>query len=272
MRSNTSNRRQFFARTAVVSCTIGLAGCLSGGSKRNDGRDSQTTTPNEESETSTTENTDSTNETRTETSSSPETSDSTTESVRTVSFEAPHGATIEATSYGSGDCGVVLVPQINMDKESWQPQAEMIADMGHLALAIDEDPDNRSESVRGAVRYLDEQRGVSTRILVGASTGGEAIVAANAKTDVTVDGTITLSAAGGADHASELHGRSLFVVSEGDDDRFVRLARELHQGAPEPKQLIEYDGSAHGQRIFDSEYGTELRDQIRTFVSRICGP
>lgn len=259
MRRNASTRRRFLTRTAVATCTIGLAGCLAG-----DDHDSQTTTTDEGSGTETTGETDTTEGTS-------EDSDSTPESPRTVSFEAPHGATIEATAYGSGDCGVVLAPQINMDRESWQPQAEMIAEMGHLALAIDEDPDNRPPSVRGAIRYLNEQQGVSTLILVGSSTGGEAVVVANAETDVTVDGTITLSAAGGVDHASELQGRSLFVVSEGDEDRFVRIAQDLHEGAPEPKELVEYDGSAHGQGIFDSEHGDDLRDRVRTFTSEVCG-
>ena len=265
MTSEKSSRREFLARTAVVTSPLGLAGCLTGGSSSSDDGGSETTTSEEGDETSTTSETDTTEE------STDKTGTSTTESPRSVSFEAPHGATIEATAYGSGDCGIVLVPQINLDRGSWEPQAEMVAEMGHLALAIDEDPDNRAASVRGAIRYLREQQGISTLILVGASTGGEAVVVANAETDATVDGTITLSVAGGAGHASDLQGRSLFVVSKGDEDRFVRIARELHQGAPEPKKLVEYEGSAHGQGLFDSEHGDNLRDRIRTFVSEVCG-
>lgn len=270
MTSNESSRRRFLARTAGVTSTLVLAGCLTGGSDNSSDGGSGTTTTNRDSSL-TTSNTETTEETVTETSSSSETSDATPESPRSVSFEAPHGVTIKATAYGSGDCGVVLVPQINLDRESWQPQAEMIADMGHLALAIDEDPDNRSASVRGAIQYLRQQQDVSTSILLGASTGGEAVVVANAKTDATVNGTITLSAAGGADNASDLQGRSLFVVSKGDEDRFVRIARELHQGAPEPKDLVEYEGSAHGQRIFTSDHGDDLRNRVRTFVTEVCG-
>lgn len=248
----------------MVTSPLGLAGCLTSGSSSSDDGGSETTTSEEGNETSTTSETDATEETTDETGTL------TTESPRSVSFEAPHGATIEATAYGNGDCGIVLVPQINLDRGSWEPQAEMVAKMGHLALAIDEDPDNRAASVRGAIRYLREQQEISTLILVGASTGGEAVVVANAETDATVDGTITLSAAGGAGHASDLQGRSLFVVSKGDEDRFVRIARELHQGAPEPKKLVEYEGSAHGQGLFDSEHGDNLRDRIRTFVSEVC--
>lgn len=269
MRGDASSRRRFLSRTAVVTSTLSLAGCLTGDSDSSGDGGTGTTTTDEER--ATTDKTETTEETTTETSASQKSDDSTTESPRSVSFEAPHGTTIKATAYGSGDCGAVLVPQINLDRESWQPQAEMIADMGHLALAIDEDPDNRAASVRGAIQYLRQQQEASTIILLGASTGGEAVVVANAKTDATVDGTITLSAAGGADYASDLQGRSLFVVSKGDEDRFVRIAQELHQGAPEPKNLVEYDGSAHGQRIFTSDHGDDLRNRIRTFISDVCG-
>lgn len=189
----------------------------------------------------------------------------------TVSFDAPHGATIGASVYGSGDCGVVLVPQIDLDRESWQPQAEMIADLGNLAPAIVEDPDDRSVSVRGAVQYLREEEDVSTGVLVGASSGGEAAVVANGNLDTPVDGTVTLSAGGGTEHAAPLEGPSLFVVSTGDDERFVRTARELHEGAPEPKQLIEYDGSALGQGLFDSPHADDLRSKLRSLIADVCG-
>lgn len=265
MSSDTTSRRRFLTRTVVVASALGTAGCLTAGPGDSDDGESGTTA--DETETNTTDNSGTTEET----SASTDDSGATTESPRDVSFEAPHGAKIEATAYGSGDCGVVLVPQINMDRGSWQPQGEMLAEMGHLALAIDEDPDSRAASVNGAVQYLRQQQDVSTLVLVGASTGGEAVVVANAETDATVDGTIALSAAGGTDYASELQGRSLFVVSEGDEDRFVRTAQELHEGAPEPKELVEYDGGAHGQGLFDSDHGDDLRDRVGTFTSEVCG-
>lgn len=248
MANQKPSRRAFLGHSITLASTLTLTGCLNGNSGTDDDGDSQTTTTMKTTATTT---------------------DSNESSPQTVSFGAPHGTTIEATAYGSGDCGVVLVPQINMDRESWRGQGELIAKMGHLALAIDEDPDNRSASVRGAIQYLREQQ-VSTIILIGASSGGEAVVVANATTDATVDGMITLSAGGGADHAAQLQGRLLFVVSKGDDDRFVRVARQLHQGASEPKELVEYDGSAHGQRIFDSDHGADLQKRIRSFITDVC--
>lgn len=270
MRTDKSNRRRFLGRTAAVASVLSLAGCLTGESGSDTDSGSQADTTDENGGTDTPGGAETTAETEGNTASSSESGDSTTRSPRSVSFEAPHGATIEATAYGSGDCGVVLVPQINKDRGSWQPQAEMLAGMGQHVLAIDEDPDNRSASVHGAIRHLREQEAVSTLVLVGASSGGEAVVIANAESNATVDGTITLSAAGGADHASDLQGRSLFVVSKGDEDRFVRVARKLHQGAPKPTNLVEYEGSAHGQGLFDSEHGDDLLNRIQSFVADVC--
>lgn len=271
MSKQRPNRRRFLERTTVFVGGVSIAGCLTDSADDDIGNQSSAGRTESPVETETSNETESNRSSSDNTTESEETREANAERPQTVSFEAPHGTTIEGTLYGSGDCGVIMVPQINMDRESWEPQATMIADMGHRALAIDEDPDDRSSSVRGAIRYLSEQQNVSTRILLGASSGGEAVVVANASTDAdTVDGTITLSAAGGVDHAPDLRGRSLFVVSESDDDRFVRVARELHEGAPEPKRLVEYEGSSHGQRLFTSNRKDALRDRIQTFLSEVC--
>lgn len=196
-------------------------------------------------------------------------STATPERPTTVRFKSTAGTAVQGTLYGRGDCGVVLVPQINLDRGSWEPQATALAERGHVALAIDEDPDNRWQSALGAARFLRETTGVSTLVLVGASSGGEAVVRANANAETDVAGLVTLSAAGGADVAGQLQGRKLFVVSENDEDRFVRIARELHENAPDPARLKVYGGSAHGQRIFES-HGADLRRRLFGLVERAC--
>lgn len=260
MVNGSMSRRRLLSLTGLAAATGGFAGCLDEGGDAG----SDDTPTAEQAGGSGSEGT------ATDTSGSTSTERDSSSEPRSVSFEAPHGQTIDATAYGGGSCGVVLVPQINLDRPSWEPQATAIADRGYLALAIDEDPDDREASVRGAIRYLREEESVESVVLVGASSGGEAVVVANAKTDLEVAGTVTLSAAGGEDHAADLQGRSLFVVSKGDDDRFVRTARELHENAPDPKQLVEYEGSAHGQRIFESPNGEDLTDRIHGVIDDVC--
>ena len=93
---------------------------------------------------------------------------------------------------------------------------------------------------------------------------------ANAETDEAVAGTLTLSAAGGADRAAELQGRSVFVVATGDDEEFVQTARDLNKNAPDPTELVEYDDSTHGQGLFESDHGDDLRDRFVTFHREVC--
>jgi dienelactone hydrolase len=248
-----ATRRRLLAAVGAVTTTF--AGCTGGGASDSTG----TTAPG--TPTDAASPSDSPEPTGTASSSGP----------RDVTFQSAASTQVEGTLYGSGDCGVVLVPQINLDRESWEPLATALADRGYVALAIDEDPDERAASALGAARYLREVVGVDHLVLVGASSGGEAVVRATATAEQgTVDGLVTLSAGGGADVASDLQGRKLFTVAENDDDRFVRVAEQLHANAPRPKTLQRYAGSAHGQALFEA-HGDDLRSRLFDLVATACG-
>lgn len=255
------SRRRILTVTALT--TTGVAGCA------NRGPGGQTeTTPDTTTETATETDAEVTDE-ASPTDTSPTAGSKRTE---TVTFQSTAGTTVKGTLYGRGDCGVVLVPQINMDRPSWKPQATMLAERGHAALAIDEDPDHRWESALGAARFLRSSKGVSRLVLVGASSGGEAVVRANANAKKgSIDGLVTISAGGGAEVADQLQGQKLFVASKEDDKRFVQTAKDLHRKAPKPKALKLYEGSAHGQRIFNSPHGTDLTERLLNIVKRSCG-
>lgn len=248
---DSTTRRRLLAATGGTAAA--LAGCVGDESTRA----SETAT---ERTTATQEGTDTRDGAGTETPSTP----------RDVTFQSTADTDVTGTLYGSGDCGVVLVPQINLDRGSWAPQAAALADRGHVALAIDEDPDARAASTLGAVRFLHETVGVDHLVLVGASSGGEAVVRATARADSgTVDGLVALSAGGGAEVAGDLQGRKLFAVAENDDERFVRVAEQLHANAPEPKTLQRYAGSAHGQALFGA-HGDDLGPRLFELVATAC--
>lgn len=268
MTERRPTRRRVLATSGSLLGAIALAGC-----QQDDEGNGETTTTADET---TTADDTTTEETTTE-DSDEETTEETTETTaedrpKDVTFDAPHGATIEGTLYGQGDCGLVLVPQINLDRGSWEEEASTLASQeGFTVLAIDEDPDNRASSVRGAMRYLREKHDVSSMVLVGASSGAEAVVVANANSpEDAVDGTVAISPGGGKEYASELQGSTLFVVSENDEQRFVDTTKELHEKAPKPSELITYPGSAHGQRILDSEHGEDLQTRLREFTKSAC--
>lgn len=265
-------RRGILATTGIALGMAGLAGCSGIRPGTEPGETGTATATSTSTSTSTSTATDRADDSTTATES-PTTDTPSADRKERVQFQSTANTQVVGTVYGApgSTCGIVMVPQINLDRESWQPQAEQLAGMGHVALPIDEDTNNRAESAQGAVSHLRGTENVERVILVGASSGGEAVVKANARAESgAVHGLVTLSAAGGTDFAGELTGRKLFVVSENDDDRFVRITRELHENAPEPKARKIYSGSAHGQGIFDTKHGDDLANRLFTLVEDVC--
>lgn len=187
-----------------------------------------------------------------------------------VVFSKPGGGEVAATSYGSGDCGVVLVPQVDMDRQSWDQYARQLSAAGYRALAIDEGDERKAAGVLGGVQYLRDDRGVETVIVVGASSGAEAAVRASVESPDAVDGLVAISPAGGADVAGDLQAPVLAIVSEDDDEEYVTAAETLAQEAPGDGELVTYEGEAHGQHLFDSPHAEDLRSRMGAFVAGVC--
>lgn len=188
--------------------------------------------------------------------------------VEDVTIESEAGE-VAGTLYGDGECGVVLTPQINQQRDSWSAQAEKLS-REFAVLAIDPVEDDRPTSVLAAIDHLQEARSTSTVVPVGASVGGEASVVAAAGAGDVAAGVVGISASGGEDSAGDLTGRSLFVVAEDDEDRFVETADALHDAAPEPTELVTYSGGAHGQGLFDTEHGDDLYERIEALIADVC--
>lgn len=186
-----------------------------------------------------------------------------------IVVESSSGESLDASRHGEGTCGIIFLPQVNSGRESWSPQASELAGDGRIALALDEG-DLSPSVIDDVVVYLREEEAVEHVVLVGASIGGEAAVRAAASDDVAVNGIVALSPGGGDDYAADLDGRSLFAVAEGDDERFVRTTQRLHERAPEPTHLELYEGSAHGQGLFDEGFGDHLLDLIDELVTAVC--
>ncbi|MFC6733598.1 S9 family peptidase [Haladaptatus sp. DYSN1] len=267
---NLSRRRLLVLSGSALA--VPLAGCSSQG-----GADDATTSESEADDGTTTTQTAAQTtaaETEAETDADTEKTTATPEPASfegaDVTFTSTADAEIEGTLFGSGDCGVVMVPQINLDRESWKPQAQLLAAAGYTALPIDE-RDDPAGAVLGAVSYLKSKAGVSNVVLVGGSSGGEAVVHANAQAeDGAVAGVMGISAAGGVDVAPQLQGRKLFVVGKDDDQRFVDTAKQLHENASDPKRLVMLESDAHAQRIFESPHADTLTDLLVSFVEESC--
>ncbi len=200
-----------------------------------------------------------------------------------VSFPTQDGGVVHADMYGDGDRGVVLAHGGRFNKETWATQAQALAQAGFRVLVIDfrgrgqsrggpqaTSRDDVRFDVLAAVRYLHEI-GVKTVSVVGASFGGWAAAQASVEaTEGEIDRMVLL-AASAIDEPERMTGRKLFITTRDDfsGNGLLRLPeiRDQYERAPDPKQLVVLDGSAHAQHIFETDQGEQLMREILRFLS-----
>jgi pimeloyl-ACP methyl ester carboxylesterase len=201
-----------------------------------------------------------------------------------ASFPTPDGGIVFADLYGKGERGVVLAHGGRFNKESWEKQAERLAEAGFRVLAIDfrgygqsrggaesKSPyDGVHLDVLAAVRYLREA-GARSVAVVGGSFGGGAAARATVEAAPDEIERVVLLAHSAIEHPERMKGRKLFIVARDDPSsdgtpRLVRI-REQYEKAPEPKELLILDGAAHAQFLFQTEQGERLMREILRFLS-----
>jgi pimeloyl-ACP methyl ester carboxylesterase len=202
---------------------------------------------------------------------------------QTVSLATDDGGSVCADLYGQGSKGVVLAHGGRLNKESWREQALALTSAGFRVLAIDfrgvgcsKGPGQENfftapfeKDVLAAVRYL-RAHGAKTVSVVGGSFGGAAAGDASIKAPGEIDRIVFLGAAPNLP-ADGLKSRSLFIVarddSEGGGTRRLPGIRAQYEKAPQPKELIVLDGSAHAQFLFQTDQGARVMREIVRFLS-----
>ena len=203
--------------------------------------------------------------------------------VQTISFPTEDGGRVCADLYGQGAHAVVLAHGGRFNKESWREQAQVLAAEGFRVLAIDfrgfgcstgpgqANFDNApfENDVIAAVHYL-KARGAKSVSVVGGSFGGAAAGDASIKSPPgEIDRIVFLGAAPNLS-AEKLKSRSLFIVAREDrSGSGARLPgiRAQYERAPQPKELIVLDGSAHAQFLFQTDQNTRVMHEIVRFLS-----
>jgi pimeloyl-ACP methyl ester carboxylesterase len=202
----------------------------------------------------------------------------------TVSFPTEDGGLVYADLYGTGDRAVVLAHGGRFNKESWEKQARILAAANFRVLAIDFRGYGKSTGpgqadplgaplhldVLAAVRYL-RKTGAKSVSVVGGSMGGSAAGDASiASQPGEIDRLVLLGAAPNGP-AGKVKSPILFIVARDDarGDHELRLPgiRAQYEKAPEPKELIVLDGSAHAQYLFQTDQGDRLMREILRFLS-----
>ena len=200
-----------------------------------------------------------------------------------VSFPTEDGGVIFADVYGAGERGVVLAHGGRFDKESWKNQARILAAAKFRVLALDfrgyggsrgpgqSDPMSAPLhlDVLAAVRYLRKTGANSVSIVGGSMGGGAAGDASIASRSGEIDRVVFLGAAPNGP-ADKLRSSSLFIVARddasGDGPRLPGIQQQYGK-APQPKELIILDGSAHAQFLFQTDQGDRVMREILRFLS-----
>ena len=203
--------------------------------------------------------------------------------VQTISFPTEDGGRVCADLYGQGAHAVVLAHGGRFNKESWREQAQVLGAKGFRVLAIDFrgfgcsngpgqanfDKAPFENDVIAAVHYL-KAHGAKSVSVVGGSFGGAAAGDASIKSPPgEIDRIVFLGAAPNLS-AEKLKSRSLFIVAREDrNDSGARLPgiRAQYEKAPQPKELIVLDGSAHAQFLFQTDQNTRVMHEIVRFLS-----
>ena len=203
--------------------------------------------------------------------------------IQHVSFPTEDNALIYADLYGEGDRGVVLAHGARFTKESWQPQAQSLAKAGFRVLAFDFRGFGKSHGpgdsdmytapveldVLAAVRYL-RQNGVKTVSVMGGSFGGAAAADASIASQPGEINRLILLAAKGNGPAERIKSPLLIIVARADaDQEGLRLPRirDWFDKAPQPKELIVLDGSAHAQFLFQTDQANRVMKEVLRFLA-----
>src|SRR5437868_15522875 len=202
---------------------------------------------------------------------------------QSISFSTEDGGRVCADLYGQGGSAAVLAHGGRFNKESWRVQANALVSEGFRVLAIDfrgfgcstgpgqADFDNApcENDVLASVRYL-KTRGAKTVSVVGGSFGGGAAGDASIKSSPgEIDRIVFLGAAPNLP-AEKLKSRVLFIIARDDaNEAGLRLPgiRAQYEKAPEPKELIVLDGSAHAQFLFQTDQRARVMREILRFLS-----
>jgi dienelactone hydrolase len=133
---------------------------------------------------------------------------------------------------------------------------------------VGSDEENAAD-IQAAAAYL-RTRGVKNVFAVGASMGGSALADADAQSKPGEFDRIVLLASSAVDPAA-LKGRKLFIVARGDARQSGPRLPEIsdsYRKAPQPKELVVLEGSAHAQYLFDTDQGPRLMSEILRFLGQ----
>jgi pimeloyl-ACP methyl ester carboxylesterase len=211
-----------------------------------------------------------------------------------VTFRSSDGVRIAGRLFGEGRVGVVLGHSIDGDQTEWWNFAEVLADAGHAALAIDfrgycpgeeggcSGDGNTADAWRdllAGAKFL-RARGVKEIVLAGASIGGTTAIVAAAHARPAVAGVVTLSsptACCGVDvdrSIVEAVGAPMLFIAGRFDGEAPRSARAFARWAGTSGETLILGTGEHGTDLFQlatPQVERRTTESILGFLDRVEG-
>jgi len=154
---------------------------------------------------------------------------------------------------------VILIHQSGYTKESWYFFSKILKDNGLSSLAL---KNISVDDILGAINFLkiNEYENIT---LMGASLGGASILRVmNTHSNIDISKIILLAPAIGPALQNKVE--KLIIVSK--NDFYSDKAYETYNEASAPKLLKEYSGTAHAQKLFDTNHKKNLITTILDFL------
>jgi esterase/lipase len=203
-----------------------------------------------------------------------------------AAFSTPAGTELVGVELGTGAKGVVLAHQNESDLCEWLPYGKRLAERGYRVLAFDFAGDGGSGPHAGDDRLDDDVvaaathlrgAGVTDIVLMGASKGGTASLAAAVALTPAPVAVVTLSAptlfAGisAADAVPQLKSPALFLAAE-NDHPFAEAAQQFDATATAAHQLFLPIGAEHGTGLLGGGQAKKVDELISAFLQQHAAP
>jgi pimeloyl-ACP methyl ester carboxylesterase len=203
-----------------------------------------------------------------------------------ISIQILDSAPLSGDLYGTGERGVVLFAHGGYSSlGSWTRQAVTLANAGFRVLVVEShaaadlaagketaclyDEVCQARDVLAAARYLREL-GAKSIALIGGSMGGGAVAQASVEARSDEVQRMVLLAPEPISTPERMKGSKLFIATRADaDDAGPRLPaiEAQYARAAAPKRIVVLEGSAHAQRIFNTDQGEAVMQEILRFLT-----
>lgn len=176
------------------------------------------------------------------------------------------GSVLAGYEYGAGSTGIVFASQSDGTACDWMPEASRLGKLGYRTLAFDfhgfgasgRMPGPFSTDVNDAIEFLTDE-GATSIVLVGASMGGTAVLAATVQTKTKPTAVVALSSPASYADSDALAAAPhitipLLMMCGSQDLGFVGDVQNIYAAATatKQKQLVLADTSAHGFQLVEA--------------------